>query len=73
MRQASEREISITVFKDVVQSRMPAKLLFRNTNATPYDIAVLKVNPRKLDPSLEPVQFSDAPIMQGNAISTVSA
>lgn len=69
-------EISIVIFRDIRDnpySRVPAKLLFSNLKALPYDVAVLEVKPSELDPSLESVQFSDAPIVLGNVISIVCA
>lgn len=66
-------EISIVIFRDVkgdLYSRMPAKLLFKTPQKLPYDVALLRVKPSELDPSLEPIQFSDAPISQGNVTVT---
>ncbi|XP_011137374.1 peroxisomal leader peptide-processing protease isoform X2 [Harpegnathos saltator] len=67
----AKKEIAIIVFKEGQYSRVPTKLLFNNPKALPYDVAVLKVDPSELDPSLEPVQLSDAPIAQGEPVIAV--
>ncbi|XP_014482551.1 PREDICTED: peroxisomal leader peptide-processing protease [Dinoponera quadriceps] len=71
IEEAPEMEISIVIFRGGRYSRVPAKLLFSNTEMLPYDVAVLRVEPSMLDPSLEPVQFSDAPIVQGEPVVAV--
>lgn len=50
---------------DKPDSRLQAKLLYRTPEDQPYDVAVLKVDPRNLDPSLKSVQLSHAPILKG--------
>jgi len=50
---------------DKSSSRVSAKLLYKTPDNQPYDVAVLRVNPRDVDPSLEAVQLSRAPILKG--------
>ncbi|XP_032667620.1 peroxisomal leader peptide-processing protease [Odontomachus brunneus] len=74
VEQAPQTQISVIVFrvsKDNPYLNMTAELLFRSPKNIPYDVAVLKVKPSELDPSLEPIQFSDAPIMPGEPVVAV--
>jgi len=66
LSQAMEREISIVMRTDKSNSRVSARLLYRTPDNRPYDVAVLQVvNLRDVDPSLEAMQLSRAPILKG--------
>nr|XP_012221369.1 PREDICTED: peroxisomal leader peptide-processing protease-like [Linepithema humile]XP_012221370.1 PREDICTED: peroxisomal leader peptide-processing protease-like [Linepithema humile] len=69
--EAPEREISIVMNTDKPNLRMRAKLLYRTPEDQPYDVAVLKVDLRDLDPSLRSVQLSRAPILKGEPVVSV--
>lgn len=69
--EASEREISIVMRPDKLNSRVEAKLLYRTPANQPYDVAVLRVNPRDVDPSLRPVRLSHAAILKGEPVVSV--
>lgn len=57
---------------DKPNSRVQAKLLYKTPENQPYDVAVLRVDPRDVDPSLRSIQLSHAPISKGKyfALST---
>lgn len=48
-----------------ISSRVQSKLLYKTPDDQPYDVAVLRMDPRNLDPSLKPVKLSHAPILKG--------
>jgi len=50
---------------DKPNSRVRTKLLYRTPEDRPYDVAVLRVDPEDLDPSLRSIQLSHAPILKG--------
>ncbi|XP_012535352.1 peroxisomal leader peptide-processing protease [Monomorium pharaonis] len=69
--EAPEREVSIVMKPDKSNSRVQAKLLYRTPKNQPYDIAVLKVDPQAVDPSLRSVRLSEAPILKGEPVVSV--
>ncbi|XP_012058182.1 PREDICTED: peroxisomal leader peptide-processing protease-like [Atta cephalotes] len=61
--EASEREISIIMRPDKTNSCIRAKLLYRTPENQPYDIAVLRMDPQDVDPSLKSVRLSHTAIL----------
>lgn len=54
---------------DKPNSRVRARLLYRTPDNQPYDVALLRVDLRDMDPSLRPVRLSRAPILKGKHAS----
>lgn len=50
---------------DQTNSRTWAKLLYRTPENQPYDVAVLRVNPQDVDPSLRSLRLSRVPVVKG--------
>ncbi|XP_029172802.1 peroxisomal leader peptide-processing protease [Nylanderia fulva] len=69
--EAPEREISIEMSRDQTNSRAWAKLLYRTPENQPYDVAVLRVNPQDVDPSLQSIRLSRAPVVKGEPVVSV--
>ncbi|XP_020287499.1 peroxisomal leader peptide-processing protease-like [Pseudomyrmex gracilis] len=69
--EAPEREISIVMGTNNSNSRVRAKLVYRTSENQPYDVAVLRVNPRDVDPSLRSVRLTDTPIVKGEPVISV--
>ncbi|KAL0109758.1 hypothetical protein PUN28_013430 [Cardiocondyla obscurior] len=69
--EAPEREISIVMKPNKLNSRVEAKLLYKTSKNQLYDVAVLRVNPQDVDFSLRPVQFSRAPILKGEPVVSI--
>ncbi|KYN03642.1 Peroxisomal leader peptide-processing protease [Cyphomyrmex costatus] len=64
--EAPEREISVVMRPDKANSCIRAKLLYRTPENQPYDVAVLRVDPQDVDPSLRSVRLSRTAILKGN-------
>ncbi|GAB1860434.1 Peroxisomal leader peptide-processing protease [Camponotus japonicus] len=69
--EAPEREISIVMTTDQTNSRTWAKLMYRTPENQPYDVAVLRVNPQDMDPSLRPLRLSRDPVVKGEPVVSV--
>lgn len=57
---------------DQTNSRTWAKLLYRTPENQPYDVAVLRVNPQDMDPSLRPLRLSRVPVVKGKYFALFS-
>ncbi|KYQ51700.1 Peroxisomal leader peptide-processing protease [Trachymyrmex zeteki] len=69
--EAPEREISIIMRPDKTNSCIRAKLLYRTPENQPYDIAVLRVDPQDVDPSLRSARLSHTAILKGEPIVSI--
>ncbi|XP_077276700.1 peroxisomal leader peptide-processing protease-like [Temnothorax americanus] len=69
--EAPEREISIVMRPDKPNLRVRARLVYRTPENQPYDVAVLRVNPQHMDPSVRSIRLSDAPILKGEPVVSV--
>lgn len=57
---------------DQTNSRTWAKLMYRTPENQPYDVAVLRVNPQDMDPSLRPLRLSRIPVVKGKYFALFS-